>query len=99
GPSRTSSTHRPGVLADRPRDGLVLPQGRTAVTIRRRAASKRASSLDVREDPGGMLPPGFIAQPQPAAIEERGSDALPVDGMRELWARVFLRPEDDAGCR
>ena len=57
GPSRTSSTHRPGVLADRPRDGLVLPVRRTAVTIRRRAASKRASSIDVRRGPRGYASP------------------------------------------
>src|SRR5690606_37387868 len=53
GPSRTSSSYRPGVLADRPRDGLVLRVRRTAVTIRRRAASKPTSSTDVRRGPRG----------------------------------------------
>jgi len=48
---------------------------------RKRAASRRTPSIDVLKDPRSIHSPGFIARPQPAAIEERGSDALPTDGM------------------
>ena len=41
-------------------------------------------SIDLREAPRTLHRPGFIARPQPAAIEERGSDALPVDGMERI---------------
>jgi hypothetical protein len=53
-----------------------------------RAASKQGPSIDLREDPRTLLRPGFIARPQPAAIEERGSDALPVDGMGSIMGEV-----------
>ena len=55
-------------------------------SVPRRAASKQRPSIDLHEDPRTLLRPGFIARPQPAAIEERGSDALPTDGMGGLWA-------------
>ena len=45
----------------------------------RRASGQDPSLPD--EDPRAFLRPGFIARPQPADIEERGSDALPTDGM------------------
>ena len=65
----------------------------------RRAASKQAGSIPAREDPRTILRPGFIARPQPAAIEERGSDALPTDGM-PLWCHGFpLRRVQDADSR
>ena len=59
----------------------------------RRAASNQTPSIDVREDPRTLLRPGFIARPQPAVIEERGSDALPADGMA-LIVRGRLSPAD-----
>ena len=68
----------------------------TALTVigphKKRAASRRASSIDARKDPRSLHPPGFIARPQPADIEKRGSDALPTDGMgRSLaWAPAMM---------
>jgi hypothetical protein len=50
----------------------------------RRAASRKTPSIDVRRDPRNIHLPGFIARPQPVDIEERGSDALPTDGMEGL---------------
>ena len=35
---------------------------------KRRAASRRRPSIDLRKDPRGIHPPGFIARPQPADI-------------------------------
>ncbi|WP_332660372.1 hypothetical protein, partial [Brevundimonas sp.] len=43
--------------------------------------------------------PGFIARPQPADIEKRGSDALPTDGMGGLWGGGYMRLRDDAAAR
>ena len=63
------------------RDGLTPAIARPSDRTSRRAASKQASSIDAREDPRTLHRPGFIARPQPAAIEERGSDALPTDGL------------------
>jgi hypothetical protein len=62
---------------------------------RKRAASRRTPSIDIRMVPPGLLPAGFIARPRPAAIEERGSDALPTDGMDGSLARVPAMMADD----
>ena len=67
-----------------------------AVQLLQRAASRQAASITARKDPRSIHPPGFIARPQPADIEKRGSDALPTDGMQALWERVFLWRADDA---
>ena len=57
-----------------------------AVRLLQRAASRQTASITDRKDPRSIHPPGFIARPQPADIEKRGSDALPTDGMGEVWS-------------
>jgi len=64
--------------------------------VQRRAASRRTPSIDVLKDPRGIHPPGFIARPQPADIEKRGSDALPTDGMGGVWHGAGPRLGNDA---
>jgi hypothetical protein len=61
----------------------MTTEGRQQSAVQQRAASRRTPSIDVLKVPRGILPPGFIARPQPADIEKRGSDALPTDGMGE----------------
>ena len=68
----------PAALRRPDRDGLTPAIARPSDRTSRRAASKRAGSIPAREDPRTLHRPGFIARPQPADIEERGSDALPV---------------------
>ena len=73
------------------RRGAGLTPFRTTPSARasRRAASKQRPSIDLREDPRTLPRPGFIARPQPAAIEERGSDALPVRRDGGIVGRVL----------
>ncbi len=94
GPCSDLAGSSPGPLLDRTRDELHT---RWRIdSLLKPAASRRTPSIDARKDPRPILPPGFIARPQPAAIEERGSDALPTDGMGELWGGAFLRRGNDA---
>ena len=46
----------------------------------RRAASRRRPSIDLRKDPRTLLRPGFIARPQPAAIENVDPTPSPPTG-------------------
>jgi hypothetical protein len=84
----------PDALRRPGRDGHTPASARPSDRTERRAASKGAGSIPALEDPRTLHRPGFIARPQPAAIEERGSDALPTDGMRKLCAGFLLRLED-----
>ena len=46
----------------------------------RRAASTQRPSIDLRKDPRSLHPPGFIARPQPAAIENVDPTPSPPTG-------------------
>ena len=96
GPASGPLTDRPEAIAGsgtgRPYPRIARPSDRTS----RRAASKQAPSIDAREDPRTLRRPGFIARPQPAAIEERGSDALPTDGMPLSYSRLAMGRVQDA---
>ena len=70
-------------------DRSVRVRQRPAVLMR--AASRRTGSVPALKAPCTLLRAGFIARPQPAVVEQRGSDALPIDGMGELWSGFFLR--------
>ena len=48
-----------------------------------RAASRRGPSIDLRKDPRGILPPGFIARPQPADIGALDPTPSPPTGWEE----------------
>ena len=84
----------PGALLTPTRGGHDGMKLTSAVRVQQRAASKRTGSIPALEDPRTLRRPGFIARPQPAVVEERGSDALPIDGMETVCARFLLRLED-----
>ena len=86
---RALPDHPPGPLLDRRRGERHVT--RTDRRAPRPAASRRTPSIDARKDPRGTLPPGFIARPQPAAIENVDPTPSPSTG----WAVLCGRGE---GC-
>jgi hypothetical protein len=52
---------------------------------RKRAASRRRPSIDLRKDPRSIHPPGFIARPQPADIGALDPTPSPPTGWPGVW--------------
>ncbi|GLK50069.1 hypothetical protein GCM10017620_30430 [Brevundimonas intermedia] len=49
---------------------------------------QEAASIAAPKDPGGLLPAGFIARPQPRRRQGAGSDALPIGGDERIMREV-----------
>ena len=58
---------------------------------RKRAASRRRPSIDLRKDPRSIHPPGFIARPQPADIGALDPTPSPPTG----WGNYGVAPSHD----
>ena len=95
GPSRASPASRP-LPCGRDRKAERADSVDSSGSIQRRAASKQRPSIDLRRGPPDSPPPGLHRSTTARRHRERGSDALPTDGMPLSYTRPALRRVQDA---